>query len=49
MQYNREKNIEPDVLVGKIRGYWGGGKMFENMSCKLITSHIGMVYILQSA
>ena len=25
MQYNREKNIEPDVLVGKIRGYWGGG------------------------
>ena len=42
-------NIEPDVLVGKITGYWE--EMFEKnktsneTSCKQITSCIGMVYI----
>ena len=50
--YGKE-NIEPDVLIEKITGYWG--EMFEKnktsseMSRKQITSYIGIVYIPWSA
>ena len=50
MQPHGKENIKPDILVGKITGYWG--EMFEKhktsneMSCKQITSCIGMVYML---